>query len=93
MNVSHSEFFNELDDFQDNLKLISKKFEISGLSLYKFYNNGKIKSQYPIINKIANSVLSIPFSSTHLERLFSQIGLNKTAHRNSLDDVRKYPNL
>lgn len=42
------------------------------------------ETRYPLLSKLAKAVLVIPHSNADVERMFSQIGLNKTKLRNSL---------
>ena len=42
------------------------------------------KLRYPLLTKLAKSVLIIPHGNADIERMFSHLGLNKTKLRNSL---------
>ena len=54
-----------------------------------WYQIGKITDLsseicYPLLSKLAKAILVIPHSNADVERMFSQMGLNKTKPRNSL---------
>ena len=54
-----------------------------------WYQVGKItdvsgRIRYPLLSKLAKAILVIPHSNADVERMFSQMGLNKTKLRNSL---------
>ena len=54
-----------------------------------WYQIGKITDlsgeiRYPLLSKLAKAILVIPHSNADVERMFSQMGLNKTKLRNSL---------
>ena len=42
------------------------------------------ENRYPILTRLAKSILIIPHGNTYTKRLFSHVGLNKTKHRNCL---------
>ena len=61
---------------------------ITDIALY-WYRVGKIIDvsgdiRYPLLGKLAKAILVIPNSNADVERMFSQMGLNKTKLRNSL---------
>ena len=80
--LSHQKYYRELEEFRDNINEYCLKVESYKNNIEKFYNDKHITEKFPIMCKIATSFLSVPFSSTHLERLFSNSNNNKNPRRN-----------
>ena len=72
--------------FTANLDTIVKEHESFEKDITAFYDE-KLAKTYPLMRILAKAYLSIPYSSVHLERLFSQIKLNKTPIRNRMEEV------
>lgn len=73
-NLNFSEMFNIGEDIP---------VEFFWSNVLKLRNmNGQI--MFPIMSKLVSAILSLPHSSAAVERVFSQINLNKTKQRNAL---------
>lgn len=78
------------EEFMDYcMSKLPQSFSSSEMSIDSYWHKvGEIKDdselKYPILTKLAKSVLIIPHGNADIERLFSHMGLNKTKLRNSL---------
>lgn len=67
-------------------------FENKEIDLYNFWKTiseikrGSSFSAFPVLSKFIQNIMTLPHSSANVERIFSQINLNKTKIRNSLEN-------
>jgi len=78
------EYYKELEKYETNLPAMAKLFEEHKADIYAFYFSKTIQGPYPMLSKLAVGILSIPYSTTDLEKSFSHLKLIKTPLRNSL---------
>lgn len=93
-NIIASTDFEQLDDDWRQLQFMESSdlpdFAGSRKDVAEFWGNvSKMVdtsggSRFPIISKLMKSMLSLPHSNADVERMFSQVALVKTKHRNRL---------
>jgi len=76
-------FMDELDSFNLRYKNIVQDHKNSGVSIIRRWNI--LKSDFPTIYKLARALLSIPYSTSSVESLFSEFKAFKTPYRNRLN--------
>lgn len=84
--IKRYEYIDELEEFENNIEEFQEEFLKLERNLQKFYNSSDFKEKFKIMTKVASVLLSVPFSSVHLERLFSNIDINVTPKRNQLGE-------
>ena len=77
----HSQLENFETDIQNIKMCLNKDYNDD---IIKFYASESIKSNFGLISKLALTLLSIPYSSCEVERVFSQHKLIKTPIRSAL---------
>lgn len=67
-------------------------FETGEVKLCNFWKKifeikrGNSSKTFPTLSKFIQNVITLPHSSANVERIFSQVNLNKTKIRNSLEN-------
>lgn len=75
-------FIDEVDSFSLKYGDIVKNHKESGMSIIKRWKI--LKADFPLLCKLASALLTIPYSTSNVESLFSEFKAVKTAYRNRL---------
>jgi len=85
--IDYPAFYHEIEKFEMNLDDLKSKFYIEiDEDVYQLYIDKEINKKFPMMCRLACSILSIPFSNADVERTFSQLSLIKTTRRNGLNN-------
>jgi len=76
--------YEEIDSFSADINNMKKLFDSFQEDIVKFYSDEKVSVGYPLLTKLATTLLSFPHSTAEVERVFSQLKLTKTDHRTNL---------
>lgn len=79
---SEDKLTNEFEDYMMFTASLDPAVE-DVLSFWKTYEN-----RFSILSAVANSVLAIPATTSHVERMFSQLTLHSTGHKSGSGSKR-----
>ena len=76
-------YLDEVDSFSLRYKAIIQEHKVSGMNIIKRWK--LLRNDYPNLSKVAQALMTIPYSSSTVESLFSEFKAYKTSYRNRLN--------